>query len=575
MSRRMALWGEDLFWSREWERRRGLAPESHAELGLVQGGFEPCLLAVLRLSLGTEPDTRVSTGWFRQALARTGHLARAAESAYTISDEAKRGEELLTLVKAAADTEDLRGAQELAESITARQLRDLALLALVPAWARAGERDRAVAVAESVRYPHNWGKAWALLAKGAADNGDTLDALKFADRADAEASSAGFDGTGEVLARLAEVADAVGDQVRAAMLADRVEDFARSHKRNPWTQPGPLAGVLVREALRGDLDRVDALLDRRVGAGGGSGGESGGGSEAGAGSGGGSGSEGRGRNGGGSGSGGGSGERSLDGAEPVGQNTARPGDPAPDPDMLIKYLPVPRSPLSASDMAYVLDAVAEAGAQDVALALADRAEALLDTAVSFDHGRLLSALTLLLARRGQVERAMALVERIVPEWRAGRQAEIVGQLARYGDTGRAEALAYGITDRRAQTRALIDVVRELARRGDPERAETVAHSITDRWSEGEALIAVVRELARRGDPDRAEALARSIAYRATRARALVVLAELSDPPRARRLAAQVMVLDDWPAALPLLERVAPRAMVTVADQADALLRDEA
>lgn len=190
----------------------------------------------------------------------------------------------------------------------------------------------------------------------------------------------------------------------------------------------------------------------------------------------------------------------------------------------------------------MLDAVAETGAQDVVLGLADRAEALLDTAVGFDHDLLLSTVTLLLARRGQVERAIALVDRIVPEWRAGRQAEIVGQLARYGDTGRAEALAYGITDRQAQTRALIEVVRELARRGDPERAEALAHSI---------------------------------AYRATRARALAVLAELSDPPRARRLAVQVMVLDDWPAALPLLERVAPRAVVTVADQADALLRDEA
>ncbi|MFI5879725.1 hypothetical protein [Streptomyces sp. NPDC051554] len=79
----------------------------------------------------------------------------------------------------------------------------------------------------------------------AADDGDTLDALKFADRADAEASSAGFDGTGELLARLMEVADAAGDQVRAAMLADRVEDFARSHKRSPWTQHGPLAVVLA------------------------------------------------------------------------------------------------------------------------------------------------------------------------------------------------------------------------------------------------------------------------------------------------------------------------------------------
>ncbi|MFD4555328.1 hypothetical protein ACFWP5_13585 [Streptomyces sp. NPDC058469] len=63
---------------------------------------------------------------------------------------------------------------------------------------------------------------------------------------------------------------------------------------------------------------------------------------------------------------------------------------------------MPSSPLGASDMACVLDAVAETAAQDVALALADRAQVLLDTAIGFDHDSLLSSLTLLLARRGQV-----------------------------------------------------------------------------------------------------------------------------------------------------------------------------
>ncbi|MEV6497624.1 hypothetical protein [Streptomyces prunicolor] len=255
----------------------------------------------------------------------------------------------------------------------------------------------------------------------------------------------------------------------------------------------------------------------------------------------------------------------MDRAKPVDQDTARQGDP----DTFVTYLPSPSSPLGASDMACVLDAVAEIAAQDLALALADRAEALLDTVVGLDRHDLLRSLILLLARRGEVERAMVLADRIdSPAARVGQQAEIVGQLARYGDTDRAEALAHGITDRRAQARALIDVVRELARRGDLDRAETVAHSITDRWAEGEALIAVVEELARRGDPDRAEVLAHSIAYRATRARALAVLAELSDPPRARRLAAQVIVLDDWATALPLLERLAPRAPATIADRAE-------
>ena len=532
MPKRLALWGEELFWSREHERRRGLATKNDAGKGIVHSGFEPCLLAVLRLSLGTDPDTRLCTGWFWGALARTGHLVRAAESAYTISDELTRGDELLALVKAAADAGNLRDAQLLAESIPVRQLRDQALVALVPAWARAGERDRAVALAESIRYPHNWGKAWALLARASADNGDTADALRFAARADAEASSAGFDETGRVLAFLVEVAAGTGDHARAAALADRVEDFARSpHSSDGFRSgPRPLAAVLACEALRGDLDRVDALLRPSVGP------PLGAGERA--------------------------GPTALDAT--AGQDAALE-DVSEEADAVLRTR---RSPFDAWDMADVLAAVAETAGQDVALALADRAETLLGTGAGGDHDILLEALTLLLARRGQVERAMALADRIEASYlRAARQAQIAGELARYGDTGGAEALARAITDRRAQARALIDVVRELARRGDPDRAEALAHAITDRWAQGEALVEVVRELARRGDPDRAEALTRTIAYRATRARALAALAELSDPSHARRLAAQVVVLDDWATVLPVLERIAPRAVATVADQA--------
>jgi hypothetical protein len=148
----------------------------------------------------------------------------------------------------------------------------------------------------------------------------------------------------------------------------------------------------------------------------------------------------------------------------------------------------------------------------------------------------------------------------------GRQAEIVGELARYGDTDAAEALVHAITDPRAQVRALIAAVRELARRGDPVRAEALAHLINDRWAQGEALVAVVRELARRGDPDRAEAVVRSIAYRATRARALAALAEPSEPSHARRLARQAVVLDGWASVLPVLERIVPRSVAVVVDQ---------
>jgi tetratricopeptide (TPR) repeat protein len=515
---------------REWDRRRGLAPKSDAGRNIVQRGFEPCLLAILRLSVGRDPGTDLTGGWLPSALARTGHLVRAAELAYTISDELKQGRELLELVKAAAGAGDLCGAQALAESIPLRQQRDQALVALVPAWARAGERTRAVALAERIRYPHNWGWAWALLAKAVADSGDIDEALRFAARADDEVSSYPVDGTEKVLALLVEVAVATGDHDRAAALADRVEDRFRSRNPTGWSKPRPLAVVLAREALAGDLDRLDALL------------------------------------------------RTEPEPEPaVGADGTLCGwalGEAADQDMVLEgdldevdARPLsPRSPLEVWDMACVLDAVAETADQDVALALADRAETLLETGDGRDHDILLRSVTLLLARHGQVERAMALADLLDPDLRVGRQAEIVGELARYGDTGGAEALAHAITDRRAQSSALIEVVRELARRGDPGRAEALVHSITDRWAQGEALIAVARELARRGDPGQAETLTRSIAYRATRARALAALVELSEPSRACRLAAQVVVLDGWNTVLPVLERIVPRSVSVVVDQ---------
>ncbi|MET8081004.1 hypothetical protein [Streptomyces sp. NPDC005303] len=494
----------------------------------MQSGFEPCLLAVLRLSVGRPPGTDLAGGWLPSALARTGHLVRAAELAYTISEELKQGRELLELVKAAAGAGDLGGAQALAESIPLRQQRDQALLALVPAWARAGERARAVALVVRIRYPHNWGWAWALLAKAVADSGDIDEALRFAARADDEVSSYPVDGTEKVLALLVEVAVATGDHDRAAALADRVEDRFRSRNPAGWSNPRRLAVVLAREALAGDLDRLDALLhtepEPAVGA-----------------------------------------DGTLCGwalGEAADQDMVLEGDL----DEADAGPPSPRSPLDAWDMACVLDAVAETADQDVALALADRAEALLETGDGRDHDILVRSVTLLLARHGQVERAMALADLLDPDLRVGRQAEIVGELARYGDTGRAEALAHAIPDRRAQSSAQIEVVRELARRGDPDRAEALVHSITDRWAKGEALVAVVRELARRGDPGRAEALTRSIAYRATRARALAALVELSEPSQACRLAAQVVVLDGWNPVLPVLERIVPRSVSVVVDQ---------
>lgn len=463
-----------------------------------------------------------------RALARTGHLVRAAELAYAISDELEQGTELLELVKAAAGAGDLDGAQALAESIPLRQLRDRALVSLVPAWARAGERDRAVALAERIRYPHNWAWAWALLAKVMADSGDIAEALRFAARADDDARLCVVDGMDEVLGFLVEVAVATGDHDRAAELADRVEAIARSRNPTGWSKPRPLAVVLAREALAGDFGRLDALLRPPPGS---AVGESGG---------------------------------------PWGWACGEPGDQGVvlegDLDGLAVCPGSAGLPLHARDMAWVLDAVDENADLDVALALADRAEKLLETGDGRDHHVLQRSLTLLLARHGQVERAMALTEGLDLDLSVAQQAEIVREFARSGDTDGAEALAHAITDRRAHDRALIEVVRKLVLRGDQGKAEVMVRLIDDGWAQGEALLAVARGMARHGDLDGAEILTRSIAYRGTRARALAALVELAEPPRARRLAAQVVVLGGWGPVLPALERIMPCSVAVVVDQ---------
>ncbi|WP_037622166.1 hypothetical protein [Streptomyces aureus] len=530
----LAQWGPELFMTRERERGCGPAPENDGGRNILQGGFEPCLLALLRLSVDRELGPDLTRGWFPRTLARTGHLARAAELVRTTGDELQQSTELLELVKAAAGAGagagvgvgDLAAAQALAESILLPQLRDQALVALVPEWARAGARARAVALAERIRYPHNWGWAWALLAKAVADSGDLDTALRFAARADDEVTSIAADGADHVLALLVEVALAAGDHDRAAALADRVEEITWSRNPTGWSKPLPLAVVLAFEAREGNFDRLDALLrpppEPAVEA-----------------------------------------DGTLCGWA-LGEAADQDGDL--DADDAFTRPSSTRPPLGARDLACVLDAIAESAGKGVALALADRAEALLETGADRDHDVLLRSVTLLLARHGQTERALALAQRLDADLSVAWQADIAGELARSGDTDGAETLAHAITDRRAQDRALIEVVREVARRGDTGRAEALVHSIDDSWAQDEALLAVVGETARHGDPHRAETLTRSITHRATRARALAELVELAEPFHARRLAAQVVMLGGWALVLPVLERLVPRSAAVVADR---------
>ncbi|MFD5437621.1 hypothetical protein ACFWJ4_36400 [Kitasatospora sp. NPDC127067] len=528
MLKGLAQWGQELYWTRIGDQRLGLAPPGSRDPGLLRSGSTPCLLTVLRLAAHQERGRR-SDSDLAAALVRAGRLALAVELVRSGAGRSGPEEDLVHLVRTAGEAGDLDGARALAESLTDRALRDSALVARIPAVARAGDHEGAAGLARTVRYPHNWPRAWAGLAKAVADGGDLPAALGYAARA-VECAGAGAGAeSGRVLVTAMEIAYAAGDHVLAGVFADRVEELVRREGRKGTGQRAFLVAVLAFEARNGDLDRLDAVLRSVARA------------------------------------------AAAKAAEEAEAAAAGSRERDADPDVLCLTIRARPSPhFDARIVPELLEAVAESADRDVALALADRAEELLRPDAGFEGFEgfaLREAVTLLLARHGQVERATALADRIVdPDLRAARKAGVVEALARSGDTDRAEALAHALADRRARSRALMAVVGELARRGDTARAEALVPAIPDRWGRGEALADVVGALARQGEPERAEDLAHTIPHGRARARALAALVERSEPARARRLAARAVFLGGWATVLDDLEEIAPGGIVAIADE---------
>lgn len=375
-----------------------------------------------------------------------------------------------------------------------------------------------------MRYPHNWPLAWLGLAEAFAECGDFPAALEYAAKAVEFYGDAAE--AGRALVASMEIADASGDHALARMFADRVEKLVRHENRYGPGQNTVMVAVLAFEVQRGDFERLDAVLRSVV-------------SDAAA------------------------------AVEAASQESQEADDDDPDIFCLtIRAEPGP--PFDAKIMTRLLVTVAETADREVALALADRGEELLRSGLGIDSFQLREAVTLLLARHGRVDRALALAldDGITePDLRAAREAQIVEALARSGDTDRAEALARAVTDGWARSRALMAVVGELASRGDTARAEALIPAIPDRWGRGEALIDVVAALARQGEPERAEDLAHTIPLGRTRARALAEAVDASDPARARRLAARAVFLGGWTAVLDDdLEKIAPGAAPAIAEE---------
>ncbi|MFJ9770677.1 hypothetical protein ACIRVF_05495 [Kitasatospora sp. NPDC101157] len=525
MVKGLAQWGPELYWTRYGDQRLGPAPPGSGDRGLLRSGFAPCLLTVLRLAAHQETDRR-SDPDLAAALVRAGHVDRAVELVRSGGSRSGPEADLARLVRVAGEAGDLDGARVLLDSLTDRALRDDALVAHIAAVARAGDHERAARLAQTVRYPHNWPRAWAGLAKAVADGGDFPAALEHLARA-VECAGRGAE-SGRVLVTAVEIAHAAGDRVLAGDFADRVEDLVRSEGRESVGQRAFLVAVLAVEARLGDLDRLDAVLRSVARA---------------------------------------AAARSAAEAEAAAA-AAGPGDGQADPDVLCLTIRARPSPhFDARIVPELLEALAESADREVALAVADRAEELLRRDTWFEGFALREAVTSLLARHGRVERAMALVDRIDdPDLRTARTAHVVEVLARSGDTDRAEALARALADRRARSRALMAVVGELARSGETARAEALVPAIPDRWGRGEALIDVVAALARQGEPERAEDLAHTIPHGRARAWALATLVGLSEPARARRLAARAVFLGGLTMVLDALEEIAPGAVVAVADE---------
>ncbi|GAA3777818.1 tetratricopeptide repeat protein [Streptomyces phyllanthi] len=504
-----------------------------------QGGFEPCLLALVRVlaSLGATDDRlRWPPPDPVTALVEAGHLTRAVELTLAIGNEEKRWEALRALAETVVDSGDLAAALAVSDLIGPPVPRAGARAAVALRLARAGEPDSAATLAGALRYPHLRTLTWAELAKTAATAGDSR-ALVLLDRAEKLLPEAMHeDWTATALINLVEAATAMGDHDRAEALADRAEDFVRSGRvrmetcsRGPQTKGSAwnsdsarrvLARVLAVEARRADFDRIDALLAT--------------------------------------------------------------------------------GPLDAEAMAELLEEAADTVSHEVALALADRAETLLDSHRDPRDGTgLRPALAELLARHGHADRAEAHARSLEPPpardrvlfnvarglARSGDTVRAVAlarslanpvagdlalfsgvdQLLQDGDTDSAGALARSLRDPTTRDMALSHVVRQLAQAGDTVRAEALGRSLTDPHWRGTALLTVVERLAGDGDTESAQELALSLTHRPSQAAALIALGRSLSPDHARRLAARAVRLDGWEWILNVLP-IMPGSVTAIAEQ---------
>lgn len=415
-----------------------------AIVDVVKARHDPCLLAVVRLSMHAPPldpglPPEDIPGLLR-ALVRVGEADRAATVIRAIRDPELQGRKFIALVRTMAELGDREGAEAWARSISAPQVRARALIVSARAYAGTGDFDRATALAGSIAYPHLQARAWAELAKAAADLCDANSAVDFAHRAQVLSGELlSTEWKVEVLLPLMEAVASIGEGYWAGALADQIEDFVRYDPiasiqpcGNAYTPPNSkvharprypapdrqdvLTALLAAEVRMGQLDRLDALM------------------------------------------------RSS------------------------SFL------LGPHTLAAVLYAVADTAPQDVVPALADWAGGLLQQSRDDEwHEDLLLSTTGLLTRHGHTDRAETLARSTSdPQLRQEALAAVAAGLASNGKFDRAEILACAIGDPELRAESQARVVKALGRHGQVSRGETLARSIDDPHWQAQGLAALAR-----------------------------------------------------------------------------------
>ncbi|MEU0387582.1 hypothetical protein [Streptomyces chartreusis] len=129
----------------------------------------------------------------------------------------------------------------------------------------------------------------------------------------------------------------------------------------------------------------------------------------------------------------------------------------------------------------------------------DRAEALLGTLGPRADHRALREVAQARARAGRYEQAEALARQIpAPDVARAALCSIVRIMADAGEVDRAESLARTLGTRMEGLSALYEVIESLAQSGDPDRARTLADSLTHPVEENHASLEVAAALVRAG-----------------------------------------------------------------------------